>query len=184
MSDRGAPADWILSGEPDPQTITSDWILVEPSSIDGVVTKEIRNVLTGSGALTEIWRSAWQLDTLPVDQVFQRWLNPGAITGWHAHGVTTDRLFCSAGTIRVSLFDGRRSSPTARNVWHRIIGAARPTLIVIPPGVWHGVKSIGPDPALILNLVDRAYGYETPDHWRLPPDTPDIPYSLLGTEKE
>jgi dTDP-4-dehydrorhamnose 3,5-epimerase len=183
MSDRGAPADRILSGEPDPQTVTSDWMPIEVSSIDGVVTKEIRNVLTGSGALTEIWRSAWQLDGLPVDQVFQRWLNPGAVTGWHAHGVTTDRLFCSAGTVRISLFDGRRSSPTARNIWHRTIGAARPTLIVIPPGVWHGVKSIGPDPALVLNLVDRAYGYEAPDHWRLPPDTPDIPYSLRRTEK-
>jgi dTDP-4-dehydrorhamnose 3,5-epimerase len=179
MSDRNAlPPDWMLSGEPDPQTVTGDWIPVDPAAIDGVVAKEIRNVMTGSGGLTEIWRSEWRLDDLPVDQVFQRWLNPGQVTGWHAHAVTTDRLFCAVGTIRVSLFDGRRSSPTSGNLWHRTFGGARPLLVVVPPGVWHGVKTIGPDPALIMNLVDKAYSYETPDHWRLPPDTPDIPYPL------
>jgi dTDP-4-dehydrorhamnose 3,5-epimerase len=25
-------------------------------------------------------------------------------------------------------------------------------------------------------MVDRAYTYEDPDHWRLPPDTREIPY--------
>jgi dTDP-4-dehydrorhamnose 3,5-epimerase len=45
--------------------------------------------------------------------------------------------------------------------------------------VWHGLKTLGATPSLILNLVDRAYSYENPDHWRLPPDTPEIPFSLL-----
>jgi dTDP-4-dehydrorhamnose 3,5-epimerase len=28
----------------------------------------------------------------------------------------------------------------------------------------------------VLNLVDRAYSYEAPDHWSLPIDTEQIPY--------
>jgi dTDP-4-dehydrorhamnose 3,5-epimerase-like enzyme len=55
-------------------------------------------------------------------------------------------------------------------------GLARPTLILVPPGEWHGVHNIGHEPAILVNMVDRAYRYEDPDHWRLPADTGEIPY--------
>jgi glycosyltransferase involved in cell wall biosynthesis len=32
------------------------------------------------------------------------------------------------------------------------------------------------DASVLLNLVDNAYRYEDPDHWRLPPDSPQVPY--------
>jgi len=38
-------------------------------------------------------------------------------------------------------------------------------------------------PSILVNLVDAAYSYDDPDHWRLPPDTPEIPYSLLESVK-
>jgi dTDP-4-dehydrorhamnose 3,5-epimerase len=105
-----------------------------------------------------------RLDAMPVDQVFQRTIDPGGVTGWHAHAVTTDRLFCAAGRVRLSLYDGRKSSPTYGNLWHRVFGAERH---LADADVGHV-----PMAALLLNLVDRSYSYETPDHWRLPPDTP------------
>ena len=58
------------------------------------------------------------------------------------------------------------------------LGSSRPGLVVVPPGVWHGVKNISNAPGLILNLVDRAHKYEDPDHWRLPIDTSEVPYSF------
>ena len=55
--------------------------------------------------------------------------------------------------------------------------------LIEPPGVsWLGdverckALNISPEPALLLNLVNRAYQYEDPDHWRLPLDTDKIPY--------
>ena len=171
--------DWMASGEQDRQTVDADWLPVVKPPIDGVAVKEISPVAASSGYLTEIWRSEWGVDQLPVDQIFQRTLEPGEITGWHAHAVTTDRLFCSAGSVRVSLYDGRKSSSSFGKLFHRIIGDKRPALIVVPPGVWHGVKAVSSTTALLLNIVDRAYGYQSPDHWRLPPDTPHIPYKLV-----
>ena len=170
--------DWIFKGEQDPPSITSDWMPLEQPSIRGVTVKEIRPVAASNGYLTEIWRREWKLDDLPVEQLFQRTLEPGQVTGWHAHAMTTDRLFCVSGSARISLFDGRKSSTSFGKVWHRIIGDKRPVLIVVPPGVWHGVKALSATPALILNLVDRAYSYDVPDHWRLPPDTEFIPFKL------
>jgi dTDP-4-dehydrorhamnose 3,5-epimerase len=49
---------------------------------------------------------------------------------------------------------------------------------VIPSGVWHGVQNLQATESRVLNLVDVAYEYEDPDHWRLPADTAEIPYSF------
>jgi dTDP-4-dehydrorhamnose 3,5-epimerase len=177
------PADWMVTGVKDRQTVTADWLPIDQPAIEGVTVKEIRSVPASTGALTEIWRSEWGLDTLPIDQVFQRTIDPGGVTGWHAHALTTDRLFCAFGRIRLSLYDGRKSSPTYGALWHRVFGQERPLLVIVPPGVWHGVAGLGSLPSLLLNLVDRAYSYESPDHWRLPADSPLIPYSLISGER-
>lgn len=170
--------DWMDEGCADAPSIDSEWAPRDPVDIDGVTVKEIRPVLTGDGCLTEIWRQDWHLDELPVDQLFQRLLDPGSINGWHAHVRTTDRLFCAFGKIRLSLYDGRKSSPTFGKAWQTVIGAERPALILVPPGVWHAVTVLGTGPALLINAVDTAYDYDAPDHRRLPPDTPLIPLKL------
>jgi dTDP-4-dehydrorhamnose 3,5-epimerase len=171
--------DWIVRGEPDRPSVDENWTPVGLPEIDGVVAKEIRPVPLGNGCLTEVWRSEWGLDGLGVGQVFQRLLDPGVVTEWHAHSRTTDRLFCAVGRIRLSLYDGRRSSPTSGIIWQRVFGQDRPVLVVVPPGVWHGLAVLGATPALILNVVDQAYSYDGPDHERLPRDTPHIPLRLL-----
>jgi dTDP-4-dehydrorhamnose 3,5-epimerase len=172
------PVDWLFTGEQDPKTLGPDWMPIDASAIDGVVAKEIRAVPASNGCLTEIWRHEWPGHDVTMNQVFMRTLEPGTVSGWHAHTRTTDRFFCAAGSVRLSLFDGRRASPTVGKVWHRLLNEKRPVLIAVPAGVWHGVKSVGSIPALILNLVDHAYSYDSPDHWRLPPDTVKIPYAL------
>ena len=177
--ERAGPDGWMAMGTPDQPTVTPDWLAIDAPAIEGVRVKEIRSVATSNGYLTEIFREEWALDQSPVGQVFQRTIYPGAVTGWHAHATTLDRLFCCVGSVRISLFDGRKASPSFGTVWHKIVGALRPAIITIPPGVWHGVVALGPETALLLNLVDKAYAYDAPDHWRLPPDTEQIPYKLV-----
>lgn len=52
--------------------------------------------------------------------------------------------------------------------------------MIVPAGVWHGVQNLDNTPAVIVNIPDRAYQYDRPDHWRLPPNTSEIPYSFKG----
>jgi dTDP-4-dehydrorhamnose 3,5-epimerase len=162
----------------DAQSVTPEW---EPRQelIQGVRVKEVRNVLRdGGGVMTEIFRRDWAPDGGAVEQVFQSLLLPGVVTAWHAHRFTTDRLFVSQGAFKVALYDGRRRSPTYGLTNEFRFGSARPALLTVPPGVWHGAQNISAQPALLLNLVDRAYSYEDPDHWRLPADTDKIPYAF------
>jgi dTDP-4-dehydrorhamnose 3,5-epimerase len=170
----------IEGAEKDHQSITADWQTTR-LLIEGVQIVEIRAVPKRGGALTEIFRSDWFPDAGVAGQVFQVALASGQVSAWHAHTVATDRLFVALGTITLTLYDPRPESPTNGIVNELHLAMARPQLVVVPPGVWHGLIVTGPEMALILNVPDIAYCYEDPDHWRLPPDTPKIPYRFRRT---
>ena len=160
------------------QSVTSDWQFVDQDYLDGVKLKEIRNLSTSYGHLTEIYRRDWGLDGGGADQAFMGALGPGQITAWHVHGHTTDRLFGASGQLKVVLYDAREGSPTHGKLNEFRIGPPRPALVVVPPGVWHGVQNVADGTSILINVVDRAYSYDDPDHWSLPADTPKIPYSF------
>lgn len=170
---------WEVKGsERDTQSITRDWQIIGQDLIDGVTVTEVSNVMTGYGRLTELYRAEW--DDGPVGQVFQSVLKPGAISAWHAHGETLDRLFITMGQMLVALYDGRPGSPTLGRVNVFRFGEHRPALVNVPPRVWHGVKNIGTEPGALVNVVDRAYTYEHPDHYQVPADSDEIPFDILG----
>jgi dTDP-4-dehydrorhamnose 3,5-epimerase len=169
--------EWLVPGAVrDAQSITAEWNPSSTRLIDGVQIREVRNVPKASGYLTEVYRRDWCVDSATVEQVFQVLLLPGRVSAWHAHEQTIDRLFAIEGLVRIVLFDARIGSPTHGLVNELRFGEHRPALVVVPPRIWHGVQNIGSGPARIMNLVDRAYDYEAPDHWRVPADSPDIPY--------
>ena len=147
---RSAPK-FLLGSKRDAQSITRDWNLLR-DAIAGVDVREVKNVLKDNGYLTEIWREDWGLRPARVAQVFQALIEPRGISAWHVHADATDRLFATHGRLKIVLYDARPDSASAGrvNVFH--CGTARPMLIVVPPGVWHGVHNIGAAPALLLNL--------------------------------
>jgi dTDP-4-dehydrorhamnose 3,5-epimerase len=174
---------WQLPGcRKDAQSITSDWRPADRPLLAGVRVKESRNVIKGDGHLTEMYRRDWLDTDQAIEHVFQVTINPAGLSAWHAHGFTTDRLFAISGSLLIVLYDGRQNSPTHGLVNEFRCGLARPTLIVVPPGIWHGVHNIGHEPAILINMVDHAYRYEDPDHWRLPADTGEIPYRFRNPQ--
>jgi dTDP-4-dehydrorhamnose 3,5-epimerase len=44
--------------------------------------------------------------------------------------------------------------------------------------VWHADHNIGATDAVMMNFPTRPYNHETPDRYRLPIDTPLIPFSF------
>jgi len=158
----------------DRQSVTADWQPVGRDRIDGVEIVQIRPVTKRAGVLTEVFRAEW-CDG-PVGQVFQVLLMPGAVSAWHTHVRTIDRLFVSSGSLTLALYDGRRDSSTAGRVNEMHLSIARPELVIVPAGVWHGVMATSHNPTLLLNLPSAGYDYADPDHYRLPDDTSQIPY--------
>ncbi|MDO9023579.1 dTDP-4-dehydrorhamnose 3,5-epimerase family protein [Zwartia sp.] len=170
---------WLLqAATKDQQSITKDWKPSQPSLIHGVTVREINAVLTDYGHLNEVFRTEWHPKNDRVDQIFVSTFQSGGLSAWHAHGETTDRLFVVAGQMRVVLYDSRTDSPTFGKINEIKLGSHRPSLLVIPPKVWHGVQNYLNNPAILINAVDHAYCYENPDHYRLASDSTTIPYSF------
>ena len=174
----GGPVSAPLPGATkDEQSVTSDWTVLQ-DPIEGVELVEVRNVLRESGHVTEIARSDWFGSRLDIDQVFQVTLRGHALSAWHVHQRTTDRLFVNTGEVKIVLYDAREGSRTHGRINEFRLGERRPGLVIVPAGVWHGLKNLQGETSTVVNLVDRAYDYESPDHWRLPHDSPEIPYRL------
>ena len=168
---------WLLPGAvKDQQSIDRTWRPMPIALINGVLHREVLPVATGYGRLVELHRGEWDPDDAGVGQVFASVLQRGRTTAWHAHAATIDRVAVIAGAVRLVLFDARPGSPTHGHVNEFRLTEHRPGTVRIPPRVWHGVQNIGDGDAVIVNSVDRAYDYESPDHWRLPPDSDRIPY--------
>ncbi len=99
---------------------------------------------------------------------------PGTIKAFHFHKRQTDCWVPVQGMFQVALVDLRKDSPThgLRNTLY--IGALRPWQLIIPPGVGHGYKVIGPSPAMLVYLTDRFY--DPQDEGRIPYNHVQIAY--------
>jgi len=167
----------MLSGaKKDPQIVTDEWQKVD-ERIDGVTVREVLHVPRDHGIITELYRPQWDPTGMPVVHAYQSRLYPGAIGAWSCHARTIDRLFVNQGNLKVVLYDGREESRTAGKINELHVGDARPALVVVPIGVWHGLQNLGDSDALVLNFPSVAYDYADPDHYRLPADTTAIPYT-------
>lgn len=99
---------------------------------------------------------------------------PGTIKAFHFHRNQTDLWAPVQGMLQVVLVDLRQHSPTYSVKNTLYVGKLRPWQLLIPPGVGHGYKVIGPEPALLVYLTNRFY--DPSDEGRIPYDDPQIQY--------
>ena len=145
--------------------------------IDGVLVKQLKVIPDERGRLMEILRSD-DTDLLSkFGQVYMTTGYPGVVKGWHYHKLQDDNITVVKGMIKLVLYDQREDSKTFGEVNQFFVGEHKPILVHIPIEVLHGFKGIGVEEAIIINTVTEPYNYETPDEYRVPPHSPEIPYN-------
>jgi dTDP-4-dehydrorhamnose 3,5-epimerase len=82
---------------------------------------------------------------------------PGAIKAFHYHVHQTDCWVPAAGMLQIALVDLREQSPTFGRKNTLYVGTLRPWMVIIPPGVAHGYKVIGPESASLIYVTSRHY---------------------------
>ena len=99
---------------------------------------------------------------------------PGSIKAFHSHLHQTDVWVPVNGMFQVALVDLRPASGTfgLRNTLY--VGLLRPWQVRIPPGVGHGYKVIGTEPAMLVYVTNRMY--DPKDEGRIPHDEAGINY--------
>lgn len=141
--------------------------------IDGVVVKEIAVHADDRGHLMEVLR-----DDEPafreVRQTTYTIAYPGVIKAFHWHRRQWDVWFMASGMAQIVLHDLREASPTRGQTNVFFAGERHPMVIAIPPGVAHGYRVLGSEPATLFYHTTEHYDPGDPDELRIPFDDPRI----------
>jgi len=120
---------------------------------------------------TPITRELARPDTLQISAALSY---PGIIKALHYHFEQTDYWAPVSGMFQVVLCDLREDSRTHGVVNTLYVGILRPWRLKIPPGVGHGYKIVGTEPAVLVYLTDRFYNPK--DEGRLAYNHPFLNY--------
>ncbi len=130
-----------------------------PGPVAGVALRPLRQHRDDRGWLAEVFRRDEPDGASPPAMAYVSVTRPGVVRGPHEHRQQADR-FCFAGPGRflLVLWDARPDSPTRGNVQVEEVGEERPVVVVVPPGVVHAYRCLGPGEGWVLNLPDHLYG--------------------------
>jgi dTDP-4-dehydrorhamnose 3,5-epimerase len=98
----------------------------------------------------------------------------GVIKGWHRHVEMTLNYACIFGRVKLVLYDDRAGSATHGEIVEIFLGPDQYSLVVIPPQVWNGYKSMSDPFAIIANCCTHAH--DPARTTRLDPFDRSIPY--------
>ncbi len=143
--------------------------------IEGVKIKKLKVIPDERGRLMEILRADDDL-YIKFGQVYMTTAYPGAVKAWHYHKKQVDNFVVVKGMMKVVLYDGRKGSPTYKEVNEFFMGEHNPILLQIPAYVYHGFKCISESEAIVINCPTDAYRYQKPDEYRVEPHGGKIPY--------
>ncbi len=148
-----------------------------PKLIAGVQIEPLRLWPDDRGYFLEVMRQglglSGQLGAGPL-QLSAAMSYPGAIKALHYHFEQTDLWAPVKGQLQACLVDLRADSPTFGAVNTLYFGSLQPWQLLIPPGVGHGYKVIGGEPAVLVYVTNRFY--DPQDEGRLAWDDPGVNY--------
>jgi dTDP-4-dehydrorhamnose 3,5-epimerase len=151
-------------------------------TIDGVVTVGLRRFRDDGGAMLELLRFGEKrppgLEGFEPAQINYSTVEPGSIKAFHVHLRQTDVWFVPPeDRILLVLVDVREESSTAGRQVRMLLGDGQPELVRIPPGVAHGCRNLGREPARIIYFSDLAF-VPDPEHC----DEGRLPWDLVGPD--
>ena len=122
------------------------------------------------GYLIEILRSTDEYFTQFGQVYLVGDMSRGTIRAFHKHTELWDWFFISHGSAKFALRDDRQESSTYGEMQTIVSSQRNPTLIVVPPGVYHGWMALEDDTQLV-STASHVYNRQKPDEIRVPPDS-------------
>jgi dTDP-4-dehydrorhamnose 3,5-epimerase len=127
--------------------------------IKGVEVTNRRIIPDDRGKIMHIMKSTDpQFNTF--GEVYCSTVYPGIVKGWHMHKEMTLNYVVLKGNIKFVLYDGRKDSPTYKEIQEVIIGENQYLMVTVPPFVWNGFKGIGLEEAIVINFTDIPHSAE------------------------
>lgn len=132
-----------------------------PNKIAGVELLPRKRLDDARGAILKIWSANEGIgfESDAIGEVYLSVVKPSVVKGWHLHKEMTLRYVCVAGRVLVGLYDNRPASPT-RGMSMKVILASSGKdyqMLVIPPLVWNGFRSLTGSASMVLNVPDSPH---------------------------
>jgi dTDP-4-dehydrorhamnose 3,5-epimerase len=159
----------------DPQTVTTSGEELAQLP-EGVTFRDAVTHIDDRGSVCELFDPRWGWHPEPLVFVYMFTLRPGMVKGWGMHKEHEDRYFVVYGDMEVVMYDDREESPTRGLVSKVYLSEHRRRLMNIPRGIWHANHNVGDRDVTVVNFPSTPYDHESPDKYRLPLDTDEIPY--------
>lgn len=145
---------------------------------DGVRFRRATTHLDARGSVCEMFDPRWNWHPEPIVFVYMFSLRPRMVKGWGLHKLHEDRYFVVLGEMEIVMYDARPESPTRGQVSSVVLSEYNRGLVNIPAGVWHANRNLGNKDAVVVNFPTKPYDHVSPDKYRLPLDTDQIPYKF------
>ena len=132
---------------------------VFPSSrIDGVELRKLSKYVDSRGWLSELFRNDEAERELLPAMGYVSLTHPGVTRGPHEHVDQTD-WFCFLGpsNFLLVLWDNRPASPSFERTMRVVVGEDDPMAVIVPPGVVHGYRNVGPKDGWVVNFPNRLF---------------------------
>jgi dTDP-4-dehydrorhamnose 3,5-epimerase len=126
--------------------------------IDGIIWKPLSHFRDARGWLCELFRHDELATEFHPVMAYISMTKPGVARGPHEHNEQAD-CFCFLGpsNFKVYLWDTRQKSATYLKREVDVVGADKPRLLIVPPGVVHAYKNVGSGDGLVFNCPNRLY---------------------------
>ncbi|WP_245409477.1 dTDP-4-dehydrorhamnose 3,5-epimerase family protein [Methyloceanibacter sp. wino2] len=146
--------------------------------VHGVNFRDVPTHIDARGSVVEMFDPRWNWHPDPLVFAYSFTIKPGYAKGWNLHKHHEDRYFLLQGEMDLIFYDVRPDSPTLGQVQKITLSEKRRGLVNVPTHVWHADHNIGTHDCVVVNFPTQPYNHEDPDKYRLPLDSPLIPYTF------
>jgi dTDP-4-dehydrorhamnose 3,5-epimerase len=141
--------------------------------IDGVQVVPLRRIPDERGTIFHMLKST-DPHFRQFGEIYFSSAYRGVIKGWHSHREMTLNYACIFGRIKLVLYDEREGSPTCGELTELFLGPDNHSLVIIPPEIWNGYKSLSEPFAIVANCC--THPHDPSRSTRLDPFSDRIPY--------
>lgn len=145
---------------------------------EGVVVRDLVTHVDERGTVCELYDPRWGAHPDPLVFAYTFTIRPGRAKGWGIHRRHDDRYAFLSGELELVLYDEREDSGTHGLEARIVLSGHRRRLLTIPAGVWHAERNLGEVDVVVVNFPTIQYDHASPDKYRLPLDTDELPVDL------
>jgi dTDP-4-dehydrorhamnose 3,5-epimerase len=126
--------------------------------IRDVLVRPLRKFYDERGWLAELFRHDELTEEFHPAMAYISATLPGVTRGPHEHVDQAD-FFCFIGpsNFELRMWDNREASATYRHMMTLTVGEDNPQAVLVPKGVVHAYRNVGPVPGIVVNCPNRLY---------------------------